>query len=189
MNPLMSIPGWTELHPLIVHFPIALLLVAPVLVILGMIRPKHGRGFLLSAFVLMVLGTIALYLAVATGQSAGQAAEQLSNVESALERHEELAEVTRTNFTALTIIFGAILFTPALLKKSLGRTSATILNLAFLVFYVAGSIVLANTAHQGGRLVHELGVRAVASPEPGDAQMKTQNPDEQTHPRTPEESE
>jgi uncharacterized membrane protein len=161
MNPLISLPGWTELHPVVVHFPIALLLVAPVLVILGLLRSKDGRGFLLSSFVLMVLGTIALYLAVASGQVPGEAGERLSNVERALERHGELAEVTRTIFTALTIIFGAILFVPALFKKSLGRTSATIVNLAFLVFYAAGSIVLANTAHQGGRLVHELGIRAI----------------------------
>lgn len=38
------------------------------------------------------------------------------------------------------------------------------LNLAFLLFYSSGAVLLMNTAHQGGRLVHEFGVRAVMSP-------------------------
>ena len=37
------IPSWDGLHPLIVHFPIALLLVAPLLVVLGP-RPCERTG-------------------------------------------------------------------------------------------------------------------------------------------------
>ena len=36
--------------------------------------------------------------------------------------------------------------------------------LAFLVLYGTGALFLVNTAHQGGRLVHELGVRAPVAP-------------------------
>ena len=32
--------------------------------------------------------------------------------------------------------------------------------LVFLLFYAAGTVVLVNTAHNGGRLVHEFGVHA-----------------------------
>ena len=172
MNVFPSIPGWDGLHPLIVHFPIALLLIAPVLVILGLVFSKHSKGVFLSAFVLMVLGTIAVYVATSTGAAAGELAERQKNVEAVLEQHEELAETTRTIFTALTIIFAAILIIPGLLKKNLGRASSAILHIAFLVFYLAGALVLANTAHQGGRLVHELGVRAMVTTNAGDAQTK-----------------
>lgn len=170
MNVFPPIPGWDGLHPLIVHFPIALLLIAPVLVILGLVFSKHSKGFFLSAFVLMALGTIAVYVATSTGGAAGELAERMKNVEAVLEQHEELAETTRTIFTALTIIFAAILFLPGLLKKNLGRASSVILNVAFLVFYLAGALVLANTAHQGGRLVHELGVRAMVTTNADNAQ-------------------
>ncbi len=49
---LPSLPGWDGLHPLVVHFPIALLLVAPVFVVLGLVLPRAGRGFLVGALVL-----------------------------------------------------------------------------------------------------------------------------------------
>jgi hypothetical protein len=37
------------------------------------------------------------------------------------------------------------------------------LPIAFLALYSAGLLLLVNTAHQGGRLVHELGVATQAS--------------------------
>lgn len=155
------IPSWDAFHPLIIHFPIALLLVAPVLVLLALILPKQARGLLIAALVVMALGTIATYFAVATGEAAGELAERTPGVAAVLERHEELAETTRAVFTALTLGFAAILFVPSILKRGLGRKSAAVVNLAFLVIYAGGAILLANVAHQGGRLVHEYGVRAM----------------------------
>jgi hypothetical protein len=60
----------------------------------------------------------------------------------------------------LTLIFACILFVPRVLRPQPPRAISTVLPLVFLVFYATGAISLANTAHQGGRLVHELGVRA-----------------------------
>jgi uncharacterized membrane protein len=161
MFTLPSIPGWDALHPIIIHFPIALLLIAPVLVVLGIILPKQGRGLLIAAFVVMALGTIATYFAVATGEAAAELAERTPGVAAVLERHEEMAETTRAIFTALTVVFAGILFVPSLFKRNLGRKSVAIVNLAFLVFYAAGAIVLTNVGHEGGRLVHEYGVHAM----------------------------
>jgi uncharacterized membrane protein len=155
------LPSWDAMHPLIVHFPVALLLVAPVLVLLGMLLPKQSRGLFIAALVLMALGTIAGYVAVATGEAAGELAERTPGVAAVLEGHEELAQTTRLIFTALTVIFGVILFAPLLFKRNLGRKRSLALNLAFLLFYSAGTVVLVNVAHQGGRLVHEFGVRAM----------------------------
>jgi uncharacterized membrane protein len=111
----------------------------------------------------MLIGTIAAFIAVSTGESAGELAERVPNVEAVLENHEELAETTRNIFTALTVIFGAIIFVPMIFKKELGRKVMIPVGLAFLVFYGAGSVVLMNAAHEGGRLVHEYGVRAMMS--------------------------
>ena len=158
------IPSWDGLHPIIIHFPIALLIVVPIIIILGLLMPKNGRTFLIAAFVLMLIGTIATFVAVSTGEAAGELAEHINNVESVLEEHEELAETTRTVFTALTAIFGVILFAPMLFKKELSRTILIPLNLAFLLFYGSGVVLLMNTAHQGGILVHQLGVHAVMGP-------------------------
>jgi uncharacterized membrane protein len=162
-------PSWDGLHPIIIHFPIALLIIAPLIILIGILMPKNGRTFLLSAFILMLIGTIATFIAVSTGSSAGELAEHMGGVESVLEQHEELAETTRTVFTALTAIFGVIVFAPMLFKKELSRMIVIPLNLAFLLFYGSGTIVLLNTAHQGGRLVHEMGVRAVMASSPGNS--------------------
>lgn len=163
------IPSWDALHPLIIHFPIALLLVAPVLVLLGLLLPRQARGLLIAALVVMALGTIGIYFAIATGEAAGELAERTPGVATVLERHEDLAQTTRAVFTALTIVFAAILFVPSILKKGLGRKSATLMSLAFLVVYAGGAILLANVAHQGGRLVHEYGVRAMMTSGSGSA--------------------
>jgi uncharacterized membrane protein len=105
--------------------------------------------------------TIATYFAVATGEAAAELAERTLGVAAVLERHEEMAETTRAIFTVLTVVFAGILFVPSLFKRNLGRKSAVVVNLAFLVFYTAGAIVLANVGYEGGPLVHEYGVHAM----------------------------
>lgn len=163
------IPSWDAVHPLIIHFPIALLLVGPVLIVLGLFLPKQSRGLFIGALVVMALGTIGTYFAVATGQAAGELAERTPGVAGVLERHEELAEIARAVFTALTVVFAAILFVPTIFKKRLGRKSVAVVSLAFLLFYAGGAILLANVAHQGGRLVHEYGVHAMITSGSGSA--------------------
>jgi uncharacterized membrane protein len=164
---------WSGFHPLVIHFPIALLLVAPLLVVVAMAARNNRRPYLVSALVLMVLGTVMTYVAVSTGEAAGELAEQAGNVEALLEQHEELAETTRTIFTVLTLLFAAALAVPPLLKRKLeGMLFYSTYGL-FLAIYLAGAVVLANTAHQGGMLVHQAGVRATVA-QAGGGQPATQ---------------
>lgn len=171
LQALPPLPGWTELHPLVIHFPIALLLVAPLFIIVGVIaNPQKGRPFLVSALVLMLLGTTSTFFAIATGEAAGEIAERTPVVGAVLERHEDLAEMTRIVFSVLTLLFAAILLLPRVLKREPSTATARILPLAFLLFYSTGAVILVNTAHNGGRLVHELGVHA------GNAQSNGSSP-------------
>lgn len=181
LQALPPVPGWNELHPLVIHFPIALLLVAPLFIIVGVIaNPQKGRPFLVAALVLMLLGTFGAFLAIATGEAAGEIAERTPAVSAVLERHEDLAEMTRIVFSVLTLLFAAILFLPRILKREASALTARILPLAFLLLYSTGSVILVNTAHNGGRLVHELGVGAAVKqsngvfPVPASAQATTQ---------------
>jgi uncharacterized membrane protein len=161
MQALPPIPNWTELHPLVIHFPIALLLIAPLFIIAGIVvNSQKGRPFLITALALMVLGTAGAFFAVATGEAAGEVVERTPAVKAVLERHEELAEMTRIVFSVLTVLFAAILFLPRLLKREASSLAARILPLAFLLFYSTGAVILVNTAHNGGRLVHGLGIHA-----------------------------
>ncbi len=163
MLSMPPMPTWDGLHPLIVHFPVALLIVAPVFVGVGLLSRGARRPFLIAALLLMSLGTAGTWVAVPTGEAAAELADRTPEVQAAIERHEELAETTRALFTALTLVFAVIVLAPRLLGKELHGPPALGVHAAFLVLYAAGAVILANTAHQGGRLVHELGVRAVTS--------------------------
>ena len=161
MLALPPIPSWHTMHPLIVHFPIVLLLIAPLFVVIGALRkPERGFAFLLVALILMALGTVSTFVATSSGAAAGELAQNAPQVKAVLEQHQELAETTEIAFSALTLIFASILFVPRMLKQESTRAISTVLPLVFLVFYATGAISLANTAHEGGRLVYELGVRA-----------------------------
>lgn len=168
MLTLPPIPHWQALHPLVVHFPIGLLLIAPAFVVMGALRkPERSFPFLLSALILMAVGTVATFVATSSGDAAGEIAERIPGVRATLNQHEDLAVTTELAFSALTLIFACILFVPRVLRPQPTRAISTVLPLVFLVFYATGAITLANTAHQGGRLVHELGVRAQMQPSGG----------------------
>jgi uncharacterized membrane protein len=175
------IPAWDALHPLIVHFPIALLLVVPLFLAVGGLldlrAPGRGRPYLGAALVLLALGTAATFVAIETGEAAGKLTERTEAVSAVLERHESLAETTRLVFSALTVILAAILLVPRAFRRELPRAATAGLLAAFIVSYSAGAVVLANTAHNGGRLVHELGAHAAMAPDPGVAALSAAGPD------------
>jgi uncharacterized membrane protein len=149
---------------MIIHFPIALLLIAPAFILLGALRaPARGRPYLMAAMALLLLGTAGTFVAVETGEAAAQIAERAPGVEQVIETHESLAERTRAVFSVLSVIFLALLAGPQFLKRTDSRLTTTILPLAFLILYSAGILLLVNTAHNGGRLVHEYGVKAMVS--------------------------
>ena len=165
MLTLPPLPPWHAIHPLLVHFPIALLLIAPLFIMLGFLgKPERSFQFMLVALILMGLGTVGAFVAASSGEAAGELAENIPRAKGVLEQHQELAETTEIAFSALTLIFASILFVPRAFKCPATRATSTLLPLVFLVFYATGTITLANTAHQGGRLVHELGVHARAQP-------------------------
>jgi uncharacterized membrane protein len=165
-----AIPSWDALHPLIIHFPIALLLVAPIFIVVGaVLTPARGRSYLIAAMVLLLVGTASIFVALESGEAAGKLAERTPGMQLVLETHESLAERTQAVFSVLSVIFLALLAVPWLLKRADTRLTTTILPLAFLVLYGAGAMLLVNTAHNGGRLVHEFGVRAMVPSTPVDA--------------------
>ncbi len=157
-------PGWDGLHPLVIHFPIALLLTAPVFVLLAMIEPKRVASFGLSALVMLVLGTAAAFVAVGTGEAAAELATHSEAINAAIESHASLAEIARDLFAGLTMLYAVILVVPLVLKTLATRTWVVATNAVFLGLLLAGSLVLANVAHRGGLLVHKYGVHAMLPP-------------------------
>lgn len=162
MFSLPSLPAWDGLHPIVVHFPIALVMVAPVFVVLAMLMRKHARVLLASAAALMLMAGGGALLASNTGEAAEDMAERTPGAAAVLDRHEELGEIAQ-NFT---LALAAVLTVGAGLYWLRGdRTKRGVMIGAcavYLLAHAAGALVVANAAHEGGRLVHELGVRAWA---------------------------
>lgn len=179
---LPPIPSWDALHPLVIHFPIVLFFFAPVFIIAAIVLPrKLSTGFAIAALTLMVFGTISAFVAVSTGEAAGELAERWRpGVEAAIEQHEELAETARTVFTVLTGIFAVLAIAPVLLgkKKPLSRGVIAAAYAVFLVIYAPAAILLANAAHQGGVLVHEYGVHAMLPASQAPPTAAPDNPDQ-----------
>jgi len=161
MSTWIPIPTWDGLHPIIIHFPIALLLIAPLFVLIGIIQFQKYRTFCLSALILMVAGSIAAWIAVATGEAAGQMViERTPEINNAILEHADFGENTRLLFTVLTVIYALMLALPLKFRAILPRT-LIVLHLLFLLLYGASCLVLMRTGHLGGRLVHALGVHAM----------------------------
>lgn len=165
MLQLPPLPGWDSLHPLIIHFPIVLLLVSPLFILIGTsLAPAKGRPYLNTALILLLLGTASLFFAVETGQATSQLVVQDPRVEVLLRSHSALATETRDIFVTLSIIACGVFFVPRLLGKAERSLFSSVLPLSFLVFYAVGIIFLLNTADRGGRMVHEFGAHAMISP-------------------------
>ena len=165
MLQLPPLPTWDALHPLIIHFPIALLLICPLFILIGacLSSPK-GRPYLNTSLILLLLGTASLFFAAESGEAASQLVDRDPPVEVLLKSHQALAIETRNVFITLSIIACGVFFVPRLSGTKDRLLFSRVLPLSFLVLYAVGIIFLVNTADRGGRMVHEHGVHAMISP-------------------------
>jgi len=134
------------LHPLIVHFPIALLVTATVIEIVNLFLKKDYLGK--TTTILFVVGVVTGIASYMSGDPAEEFAEQKWGevIESTVELHETMALVS-------LIIFG-IIAAIKLFGKKLKLNAHLIVALAVLLG-IAGSSTLAYTGHLGGKMVYE----------------------------------
>ena len=159
------IPPWDSLHPLVIHFPIVLLLLSPVFIVVSAIlSPPKGRPYLIAALAILFMGTVSLFVAEVTGESAARLAARSGYISAVLDAHVHLASETTIAFSGLLAILSAIVMLPRRLGCPETRLITTFMPASFLILYCAGILFMINTAHAGGRLVHQYGVHAVVVP-------------------------
>ncbi|MBZ9630787.1 hypothetical protein LB465_08345 [Salegentibacter sp. LM13S] len=137
-------------HPLSVHFPIALLLVAFLfkLIALGSIKEVWKQG----GTVLLILGTIGIWIAIYTGDLADGIVSRTICDPTALKDHENMAYITAWLFT-----FSLLL---DLLKFSKFQTitkQKKLLSFFCILALTIGSGYLMYVGHLGATLVYQQG--------------------------------
>ncbi|HET9101605.1 MAG TPA: DUF2231 domain-containing protein [Acidobacteriaceae bacterium] len=177
------IPSWDAMHPLLIHFPIVLLLLVPLFILIAAaMRPRRNSPYMLMAALLLVLGTASLFAAASSGEEAAELADRSAAVNAVLMAHQHLASRTEIVFSILSVLFVAIVILLRFRNLPQTRLMTSVVPLAYLCLYAAGVLYLVNTAHAGGRLVHEFGVHAELPPsdEPGisGASLPDQEPGE-----------
>ena len=144
-----------NIHPVVVHFPIALLLVATVLYFLG--ASSRNEFITGAALWALVLGAIGALLSAGTGLYASEGVMIAPSVRDALLIHH------RNLMVAVTALTGALTVW-ALAARPLPRRG----RWAFLIGLVAMCVLIARGADYGGRLVYDYNAGGNACGQPID---------------------
>ncbi len=153
---MQLIPDWApNLHPMIIHFPIALISLA-VLLDLGSLFFKAQNWLRPSALALYAFGALGALAAYFSGREAADSVDIPSQAYTALSEHADWGLYTLI-FLSLYILIRLFLIT-----KPFGASNGG--NWLFWGLGAVGFLFVFQTAERGGRLVYEfgLGVSAVA---------------------------
>ncbi len=164
-------PDIGSLHPLVVHFVVAGLFVGlPIYLLSFLSRPRFLRPM---GTTLLLIGTVAAFVAVKSGTDAHGPAERIPGVRDAVVHHEELGERTRTIFAIVLLLEFASLglawkmgsegTLEAEGSASAFRRAPIALKVAAAAGWMFGASVLFEAAEHGGELIYDyaggIGVR------------------------------
>ena len=139
-------------HPITVHFPIALLLVATFLLLISFFcKPGYKRIFFNSSFILLVLGVAGAWVGIYTGDIAdGIVARKLCDP-TILKDHEIAAET-------MTYLYSGAAIIQSLLYFSVLKSRAQVISpYIIIVCMLAGSGFLIRAGHLGAQVVYQQG--------------------------------
>lgn len=143
------LPDWAPgIHPLIIHFPIALLALAVGLTVLDLF---YSQKWLQNATLgLYVLGSVSALAAYFSGRDAADSIGLNLKAEVAIGTHSDWGLYTLLYFGLLTLTYFVVKF---ILKQNTMTIRVLLATMA-----MAGFFILAQTAEYGGRLVFEYGL-------------------------------
>ncbi len=143
------LPEWAPgIHPLIIHFPIALLSLAVGLTVLGVVYYKEW--IIKSTLGLLAIGSAGALASYISGRSAADSIGLNLKAEVAIGTHSNWGLYTLIYFGVFTLIFYLIKF---ILKKE-----EILIRIILAVLALIGFLIVGQTAEYGGRLVFEYGL-------------------------------
>lgn len=146
---MFSIPS--PLHPAIVHFPIALILVGTLIAVISIVLRRWNLPCFAAG--LLALGAIGAVAATWSGEEDEEILGSISDrAEHLLDEHEEWGESTRN-----LALLAALLAVSAIVTTRFGRVSK-ILSIVTALVALGASYAVIETGHYGGKLVYEQGV-------------------------------
>ena len=144
-------PGWApNIHPLLVHFPIALLSAAAAVDVAGWVF-RRNRLLRQAATILYVLGTGGAIAAYVTGRAASQTIWLPGMAQAVLRQHWDWA--LRTVW-----FFGMVTLVRLVLLRHSRRDPRPSIVATFALLGLVGIGLLIQTGDRGGRLVFQYGV-------------------------------
>lgn len=145
------IPDWLpNIHPLIIHFPIAILIIAVLIDLLSLITGEQFQWLQKSAVLLHFIGVLSLAAAFISGHLAVETVNITASSYDVFEIHEEFALITLIYFSIMMLARFIVLYKHKIVKKQM-----------LLIFFIAGIIGLSflyKTAEKGGKLVFFYGI-------------------------------
>jgi len=146
---MQFIPDWApNIHPLIIHFPIALLLVA---IFLDAVSIGFQKDWIYkSALMMYLFGTLGAITAYITGRIAANSVSPSFKAELTMSNHSDWALYTVVFFSIYTLL--RLIF-----NKKINPDNKLI-RLAALFVALIGLYLLVRTADLGGKLVFRYGV-------------------------------
>ncbi|CUT04408.1 DUF2231 domain-containing protein [Candidatus Chrysopegis kryptomonas] len=134
-------------HPMLVHFPIALFTTFILLEILWMIFKKEWIKN--SSLLTLFLGLLFVVPTIISGEASAENFEKVSQLEELIESHETFAKLTGITFLIVLIV-------KVILAKT-GKLNTKTNLIAFLISLI-GLYFLIQTGLKGGELVYKHGV-------------------------------
>jgi uncharacterized membrane protein len=151
------VPSWApNLHPLVIHFPIGLLVAAVAVDVVDAVF-KRPAWLGAAATSLYVVGAATTILAYFTGVQAGSTVFVPGMAHPLVDDHGRWAVVTVWFFAAVAVLRVAV--------WKVGFPRRRLHRVLLLITGLTGILLLQQTAERGARLVYEHGVGVIAAPQ------------------------
>ncbi len=144
------------LHPLIVHFPVVLVIISFLFDLVG--RATDGPWWRKAALALLVIAVVAGVAGILTGEQAADHAEKVQRIaEHTVDSHGDLAKL------AIWLAGGALI--ARLAEVGMGAMRGLVSVIALLL-QLASAVAIGVAGHRGGMLVYRHGAGVSVGDQP-----------------------